>query len=109
MVTYYKDRTLHRVFGSKIQDFFQTFSQNMNLFFQTQGYQIGDQKRPEKSQEQSFFHDALQTYGRDWITFDQNEKNFTSKSTCCSFENNSGLIFIIFPDSVWTLITSQKS
>ena len=27
--------------------------------------QIGDQKRPEKSQEQSFFHDALQTYGRD--------------------------------------------
>ena len=81
----------------------------MNLFFQTQGYQIGDQKRPEKSQEQSFFHDALQTYGRDWITFDQNEKNVTSKSTCCSFENNSGLIFIIFPDSVWTLITSQKS
>ena len=28
-------------------------------------------------QEQSFFHGARQTYGRDWIRFDQNEKNFT--------------------------------
>ena len=31
-----------RIFGSKIQDVFQTFFQN-NFFFQTQGYQIGDQ------------------------------------------------------------------
>ena len=25
-------------------------------------------------QEQSFFHDALQMYGWNWIRFDQNEK-----------------------------------
>ena len=28
-------------FGSKIQDFFHTFFQNNNFFFQTQGYQMG--------------------------------------------------------------------
>ena len=32
-----------QIFGSKIQDFFQTFFQNNYFFFQTQGYQIGDQ------------------------------------------------------------------
>ena len=37
---------LVQIFGSKIRDFFQTFFQNNNLFFQTQGYQIGDQYRP---------------------------------------------------------------
>ena len=31
---------------------FQTFFQNMNLFLQTQGYQIGHQKTPLKMQEQ---------------------------------------------------------
>ena len=35
-----------QIFGSKIQNFFHTFFQNNNLFFQTQGYQIGDQYRP---------------------------------------------------------------
>ena len=30
-------------FWIQIQDFFQTFFQKNNLFFQTQGYQIGDQ------------------------------------------------------------------
>ena len=32
------------------------------------------------STKQSFFHDALQTYGRDWIRFDQNEKKITYKA-----------------------------
>ena len=32
-----------QIFGSKIQDVFQTFFQNNYFFFQTQGYQIGDQ------------------------------------------------------------------
>ena len=30
----------------KFQVFFQTFSQNNNSFFQTQGYQIGNRYRP---------------------------------------------------------------
>ena len=63
------------IFRSKIQNFLQTFFQNNNFFFQTQGYQIGDQKRPyRKTREQSFFRGARQTYGRDWIRFDRNEK-----------------------------------
>ena len=32
-----------QIFGSKIQDVFQTFFQSNYFFFQTQGYQIGDQ------------------------------------------------------------------
>ena len=32
-----------QIFGSKIQDVFQTFFQNNYSFCQTQGYQIGDQ------------------------------------------------------------------
>ena len=36
-----------RIWWVKIQDFFQTFFQNNNSFFQIQGYQIGhDQQRP---------------------------------------------------------------
>ena len=32
-----------QIFGSKIQDFFQTFFHNNNFFFETQGCQKGDQ------------------------------------------------------------------
>ena len=32
-----------QIFGSKIQDFLQTFFQNNNFTFHTQGYQRGDQ------------------------------------------------------------------
>ena len=67
---------LRQIFRSKIQNFFQTFFQNNNSFFQIQGYQIGDdQQRPQKMSEQIFFHDVLQNYGQDWIRFDQHEKN----------------------------------
>ena len=45
---------------------FKTFSrfffQNNKFFLQTQGYQIGDQQRPWKTQEPGFSHDVLQTY-----------------------------------------------
>ena len=52
------------------------FLQNNNFFFQTQGYLLGDQQR----RMESLFHEALQTYGRDWIRFDQNDKKFTYKA-----------------------------
>ena len=61
---------------------FPDFFQNNNFFFQTQGYQIGDQKM----KEQSFFHDALQTCRRDWIRFDQHKKNFTCKALIVTFK-----------------------
>ena len=35
-----------QIFGSKIQDFFQTFFQNNNFFFQAQDYQMGIWYRP---------------------------------------------------------------
>ena len=44
-----------KIFGSTIQDCFQTFFQNNNFFFQTQSYQTGDQNRPLKTQEQNSF------------------------------------------------------
>ena len=48
---------------------FSDLFQNNDLVFQTQGYHVGDLERlKKKTQAQSFFHDALQTYG-------QNEKN----------------------------------
>ena len=37
---------VHTDFESKIQDYFQTFFQNNNFFFQTRGRQIDDQFRP---------------------------------------------------------------
>ena len=72
---------------------FETFLQDDNFFFLTQGYQIGDQYslrtdvplpaekiHTKKTQEQSFLHGVLQTQERDWIRFDQNGKHFTSKA-----------------------------
>ena len=41
---------------------FPDFFQSNNFIFQTHGYQI---HVGEKTQEQSFFHDALQTYWQD--------------------------------------------
>ena len=38
---------------------------SLHPFSQTQGYQIGDQKRLLKCRNKAFFHDALQTYGQD--------------------------------------------
>ena len=35
-----------QIFGSKSEDFFQTFFQNKNFFFKIQGCQIGDHQRP---------------------------------------------------------------
>ena len=51
-----------QIFGSKIQDFFQTSFPK--FFFPVSGLsnRCRDQYRPLKKQEQSFFHDALQTY-----------------------------------------------
>ena len=55
---------------------FPDFFQNNNLFFQTQGYQIGDQSRPLKKRRNKTFS---MTCRRDWIRFDQHEKKFTSE------------------------------
>ena len=62
-----------QTFGSKIQDFCQTF-QNNNFFPDSRLSNRWSIDLLKKTQEQSFFHDALQTYGRDWIRFKQNEK-----------------------------------
>ena len=31
----------------------------------------------QKCRKKAFLHDTLQTYGKDWVRFDQNEKNVT--------------------------------
>ena len=71
-----------RNFGFKIQDFFQTFFQNNNLFLQNQGYQIGHQKETLKNAGTkllSWCSGIHTTYGRDWIRSDQNEINSLTK------------------------------
>ena len=51
-------------------------------------------------QEQSFFHDALQINGQDWIRFDQNEYlKDTSKALVVGLKKKSRL-FTIFPDFI---------
>ena len=49
---------------------FKTFSrffyQNNTFFLQSQGYQIGDQQRPWKTQESGFSHGVLQTYSSNY-------------------------------------------
>ena len=68
-----------QILGFKIKDFFETYLQNDNFSFQTQGYQIGV-NRDKKTLEQSLLHGVLQMHGRDWIRFDQNGQHFTSKA-----------------------------
>ena len=68
----------YRYLDPKFETFSRLFSKTIFLF-QTQGYQIVHQYRLQKRQEQSFFHDALQTYGRNWIRFDENEKKSIRK------------------------------
>ena len=77
-----------QIFGSKIQDFFQTFFQNDNFFFQTQGYRIASWSTETlKNIGTKLFRDASKRtvttvqreylgYGRDRIRFDHG-KNFT--------------------------------
>ena len=79
---------LYKFLGSKIQDFFQTFFQNNNFFFQIRLKVIKQLINTDlKKREQSFSHDAQQMYGRDWIRFDQNKIKFPLQTTCCTYEN----------------------
>ena len=54
----------YRFQNSKIQDFFQTFSKTIIHFSRLKVIKKLINTDLEKTQEQSFFHDALQTYGR---------------------------------------------
>ena len=66
--------------------FLPDFFKNYNFFFQSQGYQRGEQYRSLKKQEQSFINNALQMYRQDWIWFDQQEKHFTCKALDVTFK-----------------------
>ena len=55
-----------------------TFLQNNNLLFRTQRYEIGQwsiETLKDSGTIKAFIHDMWQIYGRNWIRFDQNEKN----------------------------------
>ena len=60
----------YRFLDPKFNTFSRIFSWTID-FFQTQGYRIGNQYRPWKTQEESFLHGALQIYSQDWIRFYQ--------------------------------------
>ena len=81
------------IFGSKIQ-----------VFFQTQGYQKGEQETL-KRQEQSVINDALQLYRWDWIRFDQKEKNFTYKAVVVAFK----IFNHFFPDFISIFQTFSRT
>ena len=91
---WFEHRSDRNTLGSWVRTEFKTLSRlyfQNNNFSQTQDYQIGDQKRPWKTQKQSFFLHALQTYGRDRPRFDQNEKNFTSKALVVTLKTKKNL------------------
>ena len=78
-----------QIFGSKIQDVFQTFFQNNYFFFQVISRYL-------KNEEEKLFSGTLQTIGRDWIRFDQNEKQkFTSKALVVALKKKT-LFFLPF-------------
>ena len=52
------------------------------------------------------FHDAVKTYGLDWIRFDQNEKKITYKALVVGLKKKKkSRLFNIFPDffQVWKI------
>ena len=79
---------LIQIFESKIQDFFQTFfSKQWFLFPDTRLSNRWSKETLKNLGSKGFLQDALQTYGRDWIRFDQNEKKkFTYQELVASFE-----------------------
>ena len=82
------------------------FFPHCNFFFQTQVYQRVEQYRSFKKQEQSFTNNTLQMCRRDWINFDQQEKNFTCKALDVAFKKrltNFFRLYLYFPDfpSIW--------
>ena len=69
--------------------------QNFRDFFQKQQFLFPDSRLSHRWSMETFkknaetkllFHDALQKYRRDWIRFDQNEKNSTYKALAVSFK-----------------------
>ena len=86
-----------------VQTFFQNSNNINNVGFLFPDSRLSKRCSIEtpKIQKQSFFHDALQVPARDWLRFDQNEKNSFIKELCCSFDKkiNSRLftIFRVFP------------
>ena len=58
----------------QIQDFFQSFSKTI-IFFPDSRLSNRWSTDTLKTEQQNFFHDVLETYGQDWIRFDQNKKN----------------------------------
>ena len=59
-------------------------------------------------QEQSFFRGALQTYGEDWIRFNQNEKNSLIKHFL-QFKKNLKIVYKFFPDLISIFQTCSRS
>ena len=70
---------------------FPDFFQNNNLFFQTQGYQIADRKRPlkKKTQEQSFFPDMQARLNKIWPT---RKKIHFWRTSCTAFKKTQDFL-----------------
>ena len=51
-----------------------------------------------KLRKQRFFHDALQTYGRDWIRLTKMKKNSLIKNLLLALKKKNSSLFTIFPD-----------
>ena len=79
-----------QIFGSKIQDLFQTFFQNNNFFFQIRlkviKYLINTDLK-KKKRDKAFLTMHSKMYGQDWIRFDQKKIKLPLQTTCCTYEN----------------------
>ena len=91
----YKGRIIqgsYKFLDPKFKTFSRLFSKTIISFSNLKVIKSSDQYIPafSKNPKKQSLHDALQTYGRDWIRFDKNEENFThNESTCCSFEKKN--------------------
>ena len=91
-----------QIFGSKIQNFFQTFFQNKNFFFQTRGYQMGDLTKTKNKFTYRALVVALKKT-QDFLPFCQSlslfSRLFPGLENCwANFKTFSRI-----QDSVWTL------
>ena len=92
---------------------FKTFSKTTYFFSRLKVIKLVINRDLTKTKEQSFYHDALQTYRRDWIRFDQHEKNFTCKTLALAFKKERkgktfyhfSRLYLYFPDffQVWKI------
>ena len=91
-----------QIFGYKIQGFFQTFFQNKNFFFQTQGYQIGwSVETLIKAGTKIFFMVCCKCTGEiEYKIWPNWKRNSLLKALVVALKKKTSRFFTVFPDFI---------